>query len=61
MTDQEIREICKAYVYNMPTERIREISGMTENELSLFISEHKDIVADIQNHFVNVIKNSEEG
>lgn len=60
MSNEEVNEICKAYVYNVPKEQIMEASGMTSEEFDEFIRNYKSTIEKLQNHFVNVIQNKEE-
>ena len=51
MSNEEKREICKAFAYGVPIEEIAEVSGLSKNELVAFSAENKETIAEIMAHY----------
>lgn len=54
MSDQEKREICKAFAYGVGIEEIAAISGMTVAEALRFRTENADTIEEIKTHYAEM-------
>lgn len=51
MSEQEKREVCKAFAYEVDIKEIAETCGMTVAEAEAFKAENADTITEIKNHY----------
>lgn len=54
MSEQQKREICKAFAYEVDISTIAELGGMTVEEAEKFKADNADIIAEIKLHYVEM-------
>lgn len=54
MSEQQKREICKAFAYDVDISTIAELGGMTVEEAERFKSDNADIIAEIRQHYAEM-------
>lgn len=54
MSEQQKREICKAFAYDVDISTIAELGGMTVEEAERFKSDNAVIIAEIRQHYAEM-------
>lgn len=54
MSEQEKREICKAFAYEVDITQVAEMCGMTVAEAEAFKAENDDTIAEIKAHYAEM-------
>lgn len=54
MSEQQKREICKAFAYDVDISIIAELGGMTVEEAERFKADNADVIAEIKQHYAEM-------